>query len=326
MILIAGGAGYIGSHVNKYLFLKGEKTVVLDNLVYGHKEFVKWGDFYIGDLSDRNFLKKVFSKNKIEAVMHFSAYAYVGESVKDPAKYYINNVINTINLLETMREFKIKNFIFSSTCATYGNPVEVPMRENHPQNPLNPYGRTKLIIEKVLEDYSLAYGIKYVNLRYFNAAGADPDCEIGEWHNPETHLIPLAIEAAIGVRPSLAIFGTDYPTKDGTCVRDYIHVNDLASAHWLALDYLLNGGKSDSFNLGNGSGFSVREIISVVEKVSGRKINVVNGARREGDPPVLIGSSDKITSRLGWKPSFGDINTIIETAYKWHSLGIKSYT
>ncbi|NLI10650.1 MAG: UDP-glucose 4-epimerase GalE [Elusimicrobia bacterium] len=317
MILIVGGAGYIGSHTNKYLSLKGEKTIVLDNLVYGHKEFVKWGNFYFGDLADKLFLKKIFAENKIKAVMHFSAYAYVGESVKDPAKYYQNNVVNAINLLEAMRESKVNNFIFSSTCATYGNPVEIPITEEHPQNPVNPYGRTKLMIEQVLKDYSAAYGIKYVNLRYFNAAGADPDAEIGEWHNPETHLIPLAIDAALGKRDSLTVFGTDYPTKDGTCVRDYIHVNDLAQAHCLALNYLLDGGESDSFNLGNGNGFSVKEIISVVEKVSGRKIKVIEGARREGDPAVLIGSSDKIKSKLDWHPKFDDINTIINTAYKY---------
>ncbi|MEW5952049.1 MAG: UDP-glucose 4-epimerase GalE [Elusimicrobiota bacterium] len=317
MILIVGGAGYIGSHTNKYLSLKDEKTIVLDNLVYGHKEFVKWGKFYFGDLADKLFLKKIFAENKIKAVMHFSAYAYVGESVKDPAKYYQNNVVNAINLLEAMRESKVNNFIFSSTCATYGNPVEIPITEKHPQNPVNPYGRTKLMIEQVLKDYSAAYGIKYVNLRYFNAAGADPDAEIGEWHNPETHLIPLAIDAALGKRDSLTVFGTDYPTKDGTCVRDYIHVNDLAQAHCLALNYLLDGGESDSFNLGNGNGFSVKEIISVVEKVSGRKIKVIEGARREGDPAVLIGSSDKIKSKLDWHPKFDDINTIINTAYKY---------
>ncbi|GAB4031113.1 MAG: UDP-glucose 4-epimerase GalE [Elusimicrobiota bacterium] len=317
MILIVGGAGYIGSHTNKYLSLKGEKTLVLDNLVYGHREFVKWGKFLHGDLADKAFLKRVFTENKIEAVMHFSAYAYVGESVKDPAKYYRNNVVNAINLLEAMRESGVNNFIFSSTCATYGNPVEIPITEKHTQNPVNPYGRTKLIIEQVLSDYSSAYGMKYVNLRYFNAAGADPDGEIGEWHNPETHLIPLAIDAALGKRDSLTVFGSDYPTKDGTCVRDYIHVNDLAQAHCLALNYLIDGGGSDSFNLGNGSGFSVREIISVVEKVSGRKIKVVEGSRREGDPPVLIGSSARISSKLGWKPSFNDIKTIVETAYKY---------
>lgn len=317
MILIAGGAGYIGSHTNKYLSLKGEKTLVLDNLVYGHREFVKWGKFLHGDLADKAFLKKVFMENKIKAVMHFSAYAYVGESVKDPAKYYHNNVVNAINLLEAMRESGVNNFIFSSTCATYGNPVEIPITEKHPQNPVNPYGRTKLMIEQVLKDYSSAYGMKYVNLRYFNAAGADPDGEIGEWHNPETHLIPLAIDAAIGKRDSLTVFGSDYPTKDGTCVRDYIHVNDLAQAHCLALNYLIDGGESDSFNLGNGSGFSVREIISVVEKVSGRKIKVSEGSRREGDPPALIGSSARISSKLGWKPYFNDIRTIVETAYKY---------
>ncbi|MCX7642180.1 MAG: UDP-glucose 4-epimerase GalE [Elusimicrobiales bacterium] len=318
MILIVGGAGYIGSHVNKYLAKKNIKTIVFDNLITGHIDFVKWGKFYKGDLANKDDIEKVFKENKIEAVMHFSAFAYVGESVKEPAKYYINNVINTINLLEVMRKYKVKYFIFSSTCATYGNPIKIPIDENHQQNPVNPYGRSKFMIEQILSDYDKAYGIKYINLRYFNAAGADTDCEIGERHEPETHLIPLAIYNAIGLNESLTVFGTDYPTFDGTCIRDYIHVNDLAHAHWLALEYLKSKEISDSFNLGNGNGFSVKQIIDVVEKISKKKLNIIYGTRREGDPPVLVANSDKAKKILNWTPFFTDIFEIVETAYNWH--------
>lgn len=318
MILIVGGAGYIGSHVNKFLTKKGYKTIVFDNLITGHNDFVKWGKFYKGDLGNLSDIENVFKENKIEAVMHFSAFAYVGESVKDPAKYYINNVSNTINLVETMRRYGVKYFIFSSTCATYGNPIKLPIDETHQQSPVNPYGRTKLIVEHILSDYENAYDIKYINLRYFNASGADTDLEIGERHNPETHLIPLSIYNAFGINKTITIFGTDYPTKDGTCIRDYIHVEDLAQAHWLALEYLKSNNKSDSFNLGNGDGFSVKEILNIVEKISGKKLNIIEGARREGDPPVLISSSQKAKKVLGWIPKFKNIEKIIETAYLWH--------
>ncbi|MGC8728571.1 MAG: UDP-glucose 4-epimerase GalE [Elusimicrobiales bacterium] len=318
MILIAGGAGYIGSHVNKMISRKGYDTVVLDNLVYGHKEFVKWGKFYKCDLCDVKEIEKIFKSNKIDAVMHFSAYTYVGESVADPSKYYKNNVSNTLNLLDVMVKYGVKKFIFSSTCATYGFPIEIPITESHPQNPINPYGKTKLMIEKILEDYDKAYGVKYINLRYFNASGADPELEIGEWHNPETHLIPLAVYNALGLTPKITVFGTDYDTEDGTCVRDYIHVNDLAKAHILALEYLNRKNKSDSFNLGNGKGFSVKKIIDTVEKVCGVKLNVEYGKRREGDPAVLVGSSKKAIKVLGWKPEFYKIEDIVETAYLWH--------
>lgn len=318
MILIAGGAGYIGSHVNKMISRKGYDTVVLDNLIYGHKEFVKWGKFYKCDLCDVKETEKIFKSNKIDAVMHFSAYTYVGESVADPSKYYKNNVSNTLNLLDVMVKYGVKKFIFSSTCATYGFPIEIPITESHPQNPINPYGKTKLMIEKILEDYDKAYGLKYINLRYFNASGADPELEIGEWHNPETHLIPLAVYNALGLTPNITVFGTDYDTDDGTCVRDYIHVNDLAKAHILALEYLNENNKSDSFNLGNGKGFSVKKIIDTVEKVSGLKLNVEYGKRREGDPAVLVGSSKKAIKVLGWKPEFYKIEDIVETAYLWH--------
>ncbi len=318
MILVVGGAGYIGSHINKLLNRKGYKTVVFDNLIYGHREFVKWGDFILGDMSDIEQLRLVFKKTPIKAVMHFAALAYVGESVEDPQKYYMNNVANTLNILKVMREFNVNNFIFSSTCATYGNPVKIPITEDHPQNPINPYGQSKLMVEKILSDYSNAYGLKYVALRYFNAAGADPDCEIGEWHEPETHLIPLVLDAAIGKRESIKVFGTDYDTPDATCIRDYIHVTDLADAHILALEYLFNGGKSDVFNLGNGKGFSVKDVIETAKKVSGKNIVEVASPRRAGDPAVLVGSAQKTTEVLNWQPQYFELTKIIETAWNWH--------
>jgi len=318
MILITGGAGYIGSHVNKLLNKKGHKTVVFDNLSRGHRELAKWGKFFEGDLARPEDIRKCFKKYKTDAVMHFAAYAYVGESMSEPGKYYQNNVVNTLNLLDVMRGFGIKRFIFSSTCSTYGDPLRIPITEKHPQNPVNAYGRTKFIVEKMLADYDRAYGIKHVNLRYFNAAGADPEGETGEWHEPETHLIPLALDAAAGKRDHVSIFGCDYKTPDGTCVRDYIHVNDLAEAHILALKLLQKTGKSDSFNLGNGRGFSVREIIETAEKITGRKIKTVPAPRRPGDPAVLIGGSAKAKRILGWKPRLNRIETIIETAWKWH--------
>ena len=319
MILIVGGAGYIGSHVNKQLNKSGVRTVVFDNLVYGSREFVKWGEFVLGDLADRHQIRLCFQKYRIDAVMHFSAFAYVGESVVHPAKYYLNNVSNTLNLLEAMRESDVRYFIFSSTCATYGIPAEIPITEDHPQRPVNPYGKSKLMIEEILRDYDKAYGLRHVNLRYFNAAGADKDAEIGERHDPETHLIPLAIYCTLGVNADIKIFGTDYPTKDGTCIRDYIHVADLADAHIKALDYLRDNNASNSFNLGNGVGHSVREIIDAVKRISGKDFRIVEAERREGDPPVLISSYKKAVEILGWKPRYADIDTIVETAYRWHS-------
>jgi len=318
MILIAGGAGYIGSHVNKELARRGFKTAVFDNLVYGHREFAKWGTFFEGDLANPGQLRTVFREHPVEAVMHFSAYAYVGESVEDPGKYYRNNVANTLNLLEVMREFRVRHFIFSSTCATYGNPVRIPIDENHPQAPINPYGHTKLMVERILRDCDHAYGLRYASLRYFNAAGADPEAEVGEWHDPETHLIPLVLDAASGQRENVRIFGTDYDTPDGTCIRDYIHVNDLADAHIRALEYLRNGGGSDVFNLGNGNGFSVKEVIEEARTVTGKDIPVVEADRRPGDPPVLIGSSEKIRKTLGWEPQYAALTDIIGTAWAWH--------
>lgn len=316
-VLVVGGAGYIGSHVNKMLNKRGYSTVVFDNLVYGHRVFAKWGEFVLGDLGNIEQIRLCFRKYKFDAVMHFSAFAYVGESVKDPSKYYLNNVSNTLNLLQVMIENGVNSFIFSSTCATYGIPTKIPIPEDHPQNPINPYGWSKLMVEQIIRDYEKAYGIKYIILRYFNAAGADPEGEIGELHIPETHLIPLALRSALGVEESLKIFGVDYPTPDGTCIRDYIHVNDIAEAHILALEYLLNHGKSDVFNLGNTKGFSVMEIVRKVEEITGMRVKTVQWQRREGDPPVLIGSSEKARKVLGWNPVWSDIDTIIKTAWNW---------
>lgn len=318
MILIVGGAGYIGSHTNKIMSQRGYENVVFDNLVYGHREAVKWGKFVFGDLCNKDQIRSCLEENRIDAVMHFSAFAYVGESVIKPALYYQNNVVNTINLLDVMRQYDVRYFIFSSSCATYGMPKQVPITEEHPQQPINPYGRTKFMIERILEDYDHAYGIKHISLRYFNAAGADPEGEIGERHEPETHLIPLTIFAALGKRDSISIYGTDYPTDDGTCVRDYIHVNDLADAHIKALEYLRDSGQSAVFNLGNDNGYSVREIIDRVKMVSQRNFNVVEQERRPGDPPVLVSSSDRAANILGWTPKFADIDSIIATAWNWH--------
>lgn len=317
-ILVCGGAGYIGSHVNKMLNRKGYDTVVFDNLIYGHREAVKWGEFVDGDLKNPEEIRAVFEKYHIEAVMHFAAYAYVGESVADPEKYYFNNVICTLNLLHAMREHGCSEIIFSSTCATYGEPGQVPIMEEMEQKPINPYGASKLMVERILRDYSAAYGMKAVVLRYFNAAGADPEGEIGEDHTPETHLIPLVLDAAAGKREDIKVFGTDYPTRDGSCVRDYIHVNDLASAHVQALKYLQNGGETDFFNLGNEQGTSVLEVIEAVRKVTEKKFQVTQTDRRAGDPATLVGSSEKAKRVLGWEPEYGDIETIIKHAWGWH--------
>lgn len=324
-ILITGGAGYIGSHVNKELSRRGYKTVVFDNLIYGHREHAKWGDFVFGCLSNLDMVRSLFKEYPIKAVMHFAAFAYVEESVEDPQKYYINNVQNAINLLRAMLENDVGYFVFSSSCATYGNPVKIPITEDHQQNPINPYGESKLMVERILRDYSNAYGINYVSLRYFNAAGADPDCEIGEWHEPETHLIPLVLAAASGNRDDVKIFGTDYDTADGTCIRDYIHVTDLSDAHVLAIEYLLNGGRSEVFNLGNGNGFSVRRVIETAEEVTKKKITALKWDRRPGDSPILVGSSKKIREILGWKPKYHDLTTVIETAWEWHKRLYRIY-
>ena len=318
MILIVGGAGYIGSHVNKALNEEGYETVILDNLSYGHEESIKWGTFCNCDLNNIDDVDEVFNKYDITAVMHFSSFIDVGESVRNPEKYYHNNVLNTMNLIHVMLKQDVKKFIFSSTCATYGVPQKIPLVEDHPQNPINPYGWTKLMVERILKDYDKAYGLKSVILRYFNASGADKSGEIGEWHNPETHLIPLILDAAMGKREDIKIFGTDYDTPDGTCIRDYIHVTDLADAHILSLKYLEQNNKSNQFNLGNGQGFSVREVIESVKRVTGKDFKVTASERREGDPAILIGSSKKAKEVLGWNPQYTDIDQIVETAWNWH--------
>ena len=317
-ILVCGGAGYIGSHINKQLHKEGYETVVFDNLVYGHREAVKWGHFVQGDLKNIEDIEKVFQTYQIDAVFHFAAYAYVGESVSEPEKYYYNNVANTLNLLQVMRKYGCNKIIFSSTCATYGEPKQVPITEDMRQNPINPYGATKLMMERIFKDYHTAYGLEFVVLRYFNAAGADPDGEIGESHNPETHIIPLVLDAASGKRADIKVFGTDYDTPDGSCVRDYIHVYDLTTAHLLALHHLEAGKGSDFFNLGNAVGTSVLEVVKSVRKVTGKGFKVVLTDRRPGDPAKLVGSSEKAQKVLGWKPIYGDIDTIVEHAWNWH--------
>lgn len=320
-ILVTGGAGYIGSHAVLTLKQAGYDVVILDNLVYGHRDLVEsvlQVELIEGDMNDRALLDRLFASHPIAGVMHFAAYAYVGESVSDPAKYYRNNVIGTVTLLEAMLAANVKQLVFSSTCATYGVPKSVPIPEDHPQSPINPYGATKLMVERILADFDTAYGLKSVCFRYFNAAGADPAGQLGEDHQPETHLIPLVLQTALGLRESVAVFGTDYPTPDGTCIRDYIHVTDLATAHVLGLEYLLQGGSSEKFNLGNGSGFSVKEVIETARRVTGRDIPAVERDRRPGDPPALIGSSEKARSILGWQPQYSDLEQIITHAWNWH--------
>ena len=317
-ILVVGGAGYIGSHMCKYLSKNGYLPIVLDNLSRGHEKAVKWGPLIEGSISDRNILKRVFSEHRIDAVMHYAAYSYVGESVTDPSMYYQNNLADTICLLSEMVEAEIKKIVFSSSCAVYGEPEEIPITENHPQNPINPYGRTKYMVEQVLDDFGYAYGVESVSLRYFNAAGADPEGELGEDHNPETHLIPLAIQAALGKREEIRIYGNDYPTHDGTCIRDFIHVEDLAESHLLALKRLLNEKGGGTYNLGNGQGYSVREVIDITRRITGKPIRDRVVDRRDGDPAVLVGSSDKAKNELGWNPRFPDLESIVETAWHLH--------
>ena len=317
-ILIVGGAGYIGSQTAKRVAQAGLKPVVFDNLVYGHRWAVKWGPLIEGDLADGAQIRRVLEEHQITAVVHFAAYAYVGESVTHPRKYFRNNLVGTVNLLDAMLDAGVRDIVFSSTCATYGDPVRVPIDETHPQSPVNPYGETKLAVERVLHWYQRAYPLRFAALRYFNAAGADPEGELGEDHAPETHLIPLAIEAARGGTP-LNIFGTDYPTPDGTAIRDYIHVQDLADAHVAALDKLRNGATSLFVNLGTGRGHSVREVIAAVEKVSGKKVPAKESGRRAGDPPALVADARRAAEVLGWKPRLADIETIVEHAWRWAS-------
>lgn len=318
-ILVTGGAGYIGSHTAKVLFEKGYQPITVDNLVYGHDWAAKWGPLYRGELSDLAFLNSVFEKHKIQAVLHFAAYAYVGESVRDPLKYYENNVAGTLALLKVIVEQGISKFVFSSTCATYGEPEKMPITETTPQNPVNPYGASKWMIERVLKDLAAVKPLSVVALRYFNASGADASGSIGEDHDPETHLIPLALQAAYQGKP-LTIFGDDYPTEDGSCVRDYIHVTDLAEAHVAALEWMGKNPteKYTAINLGTGTGASVKQVIQTVEKVTGKKVPTIQGARRPGDPPVLVAAVDKAKTVLGWQARHSQLEDIIATAAAWY--------
>ena len=315
-ILVIGGAGYIGSHTVRMLAKQGYNPVVFDNLSKGHREAVANYPFELGDLGDKARLTEVFKKHNIEAVMHFAAFIEVGESVQEPSKYYHNNVAKVLNLLDAMVENNVKFFVFSSTAATFGEPVKEKIDETHPQKPINPYGNTKLMVEKMLADFDTAYGLKATALRYFNASGADDSGEIGESHNPESHLIPIVLQAAAGKRPSIKMFGDDYPTPDGTCVRDYVHVNDLARAHILALEKMVKENKSERFNLGSGNGFSVAELVKEAKKITGVDFKVEVAPRRAGDPAVLVADSTKAQQVLGWKPEYS-LTRIIETAWNW---------
>ena len=320
-VLIVGGAGYIGSQTAKAVAAAGMEPIVFDNLVYGHEWAVKWGPLVRGDLADRALLVDVMKRHSVDAVIHFAAYAYVGESVTNPRKYFGNNVAGTLNLLDAMLDAGVRDVVFSSTCATYGEPQKVPIAEDHPQNPVNPYGETKLAVEKMLHWYSQAYGLRYAALRYFNAAGADPDGQLGEVHDPETHLIPLAIDAAVLSSAELQIFGTDYPTPDGTAIRDYIHVVDLADAHLRALAKLGDGPTTGAtalrLNLGTGRGHSVREVVAAVRKVTGRDVRVREVGRRAGDPPALVADARQAATVLGWKPRYPELEIIVEHAARW---------
>ena len=317
-ILVSGGAGYIGSHTTAQLLERGEDVVVVDNLQKGHVGAVLGGKLLIGDLRDSDFMDRVFTDNDIEAVIQFAADSLVGESVADPLKYYRNNVVSTLCLLEKMEKYGVNKIVFSSTAATYGEPQNIPILETDPTVPANPYGETKLAVEKALRWMAEAYGIQYTALRYFNAAGAHPDGKIGEDHFPESHLIPIILQVALGQREHIGIFGSDYPTEDGTCIRDYIHVTDLADAHILALDKMRRENSSGVYNLGNGKGFSVKEVVETARKVTGHPIPEKAEPRRAGDPAVLIASSEKAQRELGWKPRYNDLETIISTAWVWH--------
>jgi UDP-arabinose 4-epimerase len=316
-VLVTGGAGYVGSHACKALARAGYRPVVFDNLTRGHRAAVRWGPLVEGDIADRARLVAAIAQYRVSAVMHFAAFAYVGESVADPALYYRNNLVGSLALLEAMRETGLDRIVFSSTCATYGIPEVVPIPESARQSPVNPYGESKLAIERALHWYRV-YGLRSVSLRYFNAAGADRDGEIGETHDPETHLIPLVLEAALGRRPFVEIYGADYPTPDGTAIRDYIHVEDLAAAHVAALEYLSAGGDAVALNLGTGRGHSVRAVIAAAERVGGRTVPHRTAPRRPGDPPVLVADARLAAERLGWHPRCSDLDTIITTALAWH--------
>jgi UDP-glucose-4-epimerase GalE len=323
-ILVTGGAGYIGSHAVRLFLSKGHEVWVYDDLSQGHRKAVPAERLIVGGLAELPRLDHAILTHRVEAVVHFAAFTHVGESVKEPGKYYQNNLVNTLNLMECMRRNRVARFVLSSTAATYGTPQKVPISEDTPQRPINPYGAGKLAVERALADYAKAYGWGYAALRYFNAAGASPDGTIGEDHEPETHLIPLVLQAILGVRPPVEIFGTDYATRDGTCVRDYIHVDDLAEAHLQAVERL-EPGKGLCYNLGIGRGYSVREVIGTAESVTGKKVPYKEGPRRAGDPPELVASADKIQRELRWRPRYADLRPIIETAWNWHRTHPRGY-
>ena len=325
MILVTGGAGYIGSHTVKLLLENGWDVLVYDSMELGHREAVIGGTIVQGDLLDWDRLNEVFGDFHIDAVIHFAAYASVGDSVADPGKYFNNNIRGGLNLVNAMRAHGVDKIIFSSSAATYGEPLHIPIEESHPQNPTNPYGETKLMFERILKWYDVAYGIRSVSLRYFNAAGADPEGRIGEDHNPEQHLIPIALQTALGRRECVKVFGADWDTPDGTCIRDYIHVTDLADAHLLALRALEKGARTTAYNLGNGDGQSVKQVIEAAEQVVSRKIPWEAAPRRPGDPARLVASSDKLKKELGWKPRYPELHTIIEHAWRWHSTHPNGY-
>ena len=323
-VLVTGGAGYIGSHAAKTLHRAGYRVVVFDNLVAGHRAAVKYGTLVTGDIGDLAAVRHALRAHEIFAVMHFAAFLDVGESVRDPAKYYRNNVVGALTVLEAMAAESVKYFVFSSTCATYGEPIETPIAETHPQRPINSYGESKLAVERALPHFDRAYEIRSVALRYFNASGADPDGEIGEDHSPEIHVIPRAIDAATG-GVGLTVFGDDYPTPDGTCLRDYVHVTDLAGAHVKALEAIVETGKSGAYNLGTGHPHSVREVIDTVARVTGRQVPWTLGPRRPGDPAVLYAAAHKAQAELHWTPRFADLETIVRTAWTWHSTHPHGY-
>ncbi|RJP74733.1 MAG: UDP-glucose 4-epimerase GalE [Candidatus Abyssobacteria bacterium SURF_17] len=317
-ILVTGGAGYIGSHTVKELLRRGYEPIIIDNLSTGYRKLVVGGEFIQADLRNPDAVRQIFSGHRINAVIHFAASCYVGESVEKPMMYYENNVLCGMNLLAAMLAHDVRCIIFSSSAAVYGNPIHVPIREEHPQNPINPYGQTKSLFEDILRSHERLYGMQFVSLRYFNAAGCDPEAEIGETHEPETHLIPLALDVAVGRTPNLRVFGTDYDTPDGTCIRDFIHVCDLADAHIRTLEYLMDGGASAVFNVGTGTGHSVREIIRAAERVTGRSIPAVNAPRRPGDPPSLVASAEKLKGAIGWTAQHSALDEILSTAWNWH--------
>lgn len=318
-ILITGGAGYIGSHTAQRMAAADFEPIIFDNLSTGHHWAVQWGSLVTGDLRDRKQVQEALVTYQPEAVIHFAANAYVGESVQNPRKYFQNNVVGSLNLLDAMVDAGVRYLIFSSSCTTYGLPQQLPLTEDHPQHAVSPYGESKLFVEHALQWYAEPYGLHYVALRYFNAAGADPNGRIGELHAPETHLIPLAIQAALGQHPALEIFGSDYPTPDGTAIRDYVHVVDLAAAHMLALQYLLNGGDNVAVNLGTGRGYSVQEVIHMVEQVGGRPVPTRQGPRRPGDPPALVADPTRAAQLLHWQPQYSDLASIVQTAWHWHT-------